>query len=131
MPDGFDEMMEGLPRDSRDRRWSEMSSQPPTPADRGPVMTGERTRSALLLFRRLQLGRSQPLAHMRAGFALAGFAEKGFADGAGWKHPGFLSQALRFFGKTFFKGQVCLIRRHCMMRPLSMPLFPMLLFPAS
>jgi hypothetical protein len=42
---------------------------------------------------------------MRAGFALAGFAEKGFADGAGWKHPGFLSQALRFFGKTFFKGQ--------------------------
>jgi hypothetical protein len=41
---------------------------------------------------------------MRAGLGLAGFAQQGFAESAGWKHPGFVSQALRFFGKTFFKG---------------------------
>lgn len=52
----------------------------------------------------LKARRRKPLAHMRSGFGLAGSAQKRFSFSAGWKRPGRLAQALRFFGKTIFKG---------------------------
>jgi hypothetical protein len=40
---------------------------------------------------------------MRAGFALPGLADRGFANGTRWKQRSFFAQALRLFGETFFE----------------------------
>jgi hypothetical protein len=37
-------------------------------------------------------------------FLLSGFAEEGFACGAGWELLGFLPQSFGFLGKAGFKG---------------------------
>jgi hypothetical protein len=42
---------------------------------------------------------------MRSNFGLPGSAEQFLAFSAGWKQFGFISQALRFFGKAGFKGK--------------------------
>ncbi len=57
-----------------------------------------------LLPGRLKARRSQPLAHVRAGFGLAGFAECFLALRAGRKGFRLFSEAFGFLGKTFFKG---------------------------
>jgi hypothetical protein len=40
---------------------------------------------------------------MGSSFGLPGFADHFIASRAGWKQFGFSSQALRFFGKSFYK----------------------------
>jgi hypothetical protein len=40
---------------------------------------------------------------MRGNFGLPGFADEFLAFSARWKQFGFISQALRFFGKAGFK----------------------------
>ena len=57
-----------------------------------------------LLLGRLKARRSQPLAHVRAGLGLAGFAECFFALRARRERFGFFSEAFGFLGKAFFKG---------------------------
>ena len=58
----------------------------------------------LFLFRRLQPGRSQPVADVRAGLGLSGFAKEDFALRAVREPLGFLSQSLGFLAETFFEG---------------------------
>lgn len=41
---------------------------------------------------------------MSGNFGLPGFSDHFVSLRAGWKQFGFGSQALRFFGKSFFKG---------------------------
>jgi hypothetical protein len=56
-----------------------------------------------LLFRRLKSRGLQPFANMGSSLGLPGPADHFIASGTRWKQFGFSSQALCFFGKSFFK----------------------------
>ncbi|PDT58263.1 hypothetical protein CO678_29105 [Bradyrhizobium diazoefficiens] len=83
-------------------------SQSPAPtAEPRPVMGDNELAASWLQpsIRRLQPGRSQPLADVSADLGLPGFADCTLTLDAWWKRSGFRMESLRLFGKALFKGR--------------------------